>query len=57
MLQGIVVAQEHELMKIPAGFLVAAFLLAGCAVFAGNIPHADSAGAVNRDAGPVLCRD
>lgn len=44
-------------MKILAGFLVAVYLVAGCAASGGNVPHADSEGAAKRDTGPVLCRD
>lgn len=44
-------------MKILASFLIAAYVLAGCAASAGNVSHADSEGSAKRDSGPMLCRD
>jgi hypothetical protein len=43
-------------MKAIVGFLIAAWLISGCAG-AGNISHEDSPAGANRDEGPVLCRD
>jgi hypothetical protein len=47
-------------MKIVFSLLIAAWMASGCAVEGaseGNVTHADSPGATNRDAGPALCRD
>ena len=43
-------------MKIIAVGFVAAWLMFGC-VAGSTIPHADSPGIENRDAGPALCAD
>jgi len=49
--------EQERNVKLLAGFLVAAYLVAGCAAAGGSIPHDDSAGATKRDEGPVLCKD
>ena len=42
-------------MRLIAGFLMAMYLVSGCAN--GNIAHDDSEGATKREGGPVLCKD
>jgi hypothetical protein len=43
-------------MKLITVALVAAWVMSGC-IAGSSIPHEDSPGVENRDAGPALCAD
>jgi hypothetical protein len=44
------------IMKLITVALVAAWVMSGC-IAGSSIPHEDSPGVENRDAGPALCAD